>query len=224
MKKSHPAVWVTLGGLIIGAAVLAIAQTPGVSRPTTPAPTGGPYVAVIDVAYIFKNHARLKQMMDNLKAEIQQADARMRAENEAIRQLMQQLEQERPGTPNYKQLEETIAKRRADLQVQTALQRKEFLTREAKLYYSVYQEIEQVVRYFATQNNIAVVLRFNGEAADPDDPDSILREINKPVVYFAQSLDLTPLVLEALNRSAAQTATPRQPTTPTTRPGLPNPY
>ena len=224
MKKSHPAVWVTLAGLIIGAAVLAIAQTPGVSRPTNPAPTGGPYVAVIDVGYIFRNHARLKQMMDNLKAEIQQADARARAENEAIRQLMQQLEQERPGTPNYKQLEETIAKRRADLQVQTALQRKEFLLREAKLYYSVYQEIEQVVRYFATQNNIAVVLRFNGEAADPDDPDSILREINKPVVYFAQSLDLTPVVLEALNRSAAQTATPRQPTTPTTRTGLPNPY
>ena len=224
MKKSHPAIWVTLGGLMVGAAVFAIAQTPGVNRPATPMATGGPYVAVLDVAYIFKNHARLKQVLDNLKAEIQQADSRARAENEAIRQLMQQLEQERPGTPNYKQLEEAIAKRRADLQVQTALQRKEFLAREAKLYYSVYQEIEQVVRYYATQNNIAVVLRFNGEPADPDDPDSILREINKPVVYFAQSLDLTPLVLEALNRTATQTATPRQPAATTPRGSLPNPY
>jgi Skp family chaperone for outer membrane proteins len=179
---------------------------------------------VIDIGYIFKNHVRFKQMMDSLKQEVQQAEARIRAENEAIRQLTQQLEQERPGTPNYKQLEETIAKRRADLQVQTSLQRKEFLLREAKLHYAVYQEIEQVVRYYATQNNIAVVLRFNGEPADPDDPESILREINKPVVYYAQSLDLTPVVLEALNRSAAQTATPRQPTAPAGRTGLPNPY
>lgn len=212
---------VLLGGCLLGAAVLALAQAPTATR-TAPA-VAGPYIALVDVGYIFKNHVRFKQMMDSLKAEVQQADARIRAENDAIRQMSQQLDQERPGTPNYKQLEEAIAKRRADLQVQMSLQRKEFMLREAKLYYAVYQEIEQVVRYYATQNNIALVLRFNGEPADPDDPDSILREINKPVIYFAQTLDLTPVVLEALNRSAAQTATPRQPSGPA-RPGLPNPY
>ncbi len=221
MKKSRLIVSVLLGSCLLGAAVLALAQAPPPAR--SAAPPAGPYIAMVDVGYIFKNHVRFKQMMDALKAEIQQADARFRAENEAVRQMSQQLEQERPGTPNYKQLEEAIAKRRADLQVQMGLQRKEFVLREAKLYYAVYQEIEQVVRYYATQNNIAVVLRFNGDSVDPDDPESILREINKPVIYFAQSLDLTPMVLEALNRSAAQTATPRQPTSPA-RPGLPNPY
>ncbi|MCS7239258.1 MAG: OmpH family outer membrane protein [Thermoguttaceae bacterium] len=221
MKQSHLLASVLLGCVLIGAAMLALAQGPAASRPV--AQPAGPFIAMVDVGYIFKNHVRFKQMMDSLKAEIQQADARVRAENDAIRQMMQQLEQERPGTPNYKQLEEAIAKKRADLQVQMGLQRKEFVLREAKLYHSVYQEIEQVVRYYATQNNIAVVLRFNGEPADPDDPDSILREINKPVVYFAPTLDLTPVVLEALNRSAAQTATPRQPAV-STRPGMTQPY
>lgn len=221
MKKSHLLASVLLGCVLIGAAMLALAQGP--AAPRTVAQPSGPFIAMVDVGYIFKNHMRFKQMMDGLKAEIQQADARVRAENDAIRQMMQQLEQERPGTPNYKQLEEAIAKRRADLQVQMGLQRKEFMLREAKLYHSVYQEIEQVVRYYATQNNIALVLRFNGEPADPDDPDSILREINKPVIYFAPTLDLTPVVLEALNRSAAQTATPRQPTLPA-RPGAAQPY
>ncbi len=195
----------------------------GVARGPVSAPTPTVPIAMIDVSYIFKNHIRFKQMMQSLRAEIEEVDAMMKAENDALRQMAEQLEREKPGTPNYKALEEQLAKRRADLQVQMGLRRKEFLSRESKVYYTVYQEIEQVVRYYAMQNNIAAVLRFNGEPVNPDDPDTILREINKPVIYFAQGLDITQVVLDALNRSAAQTATPVQPGQPS-RGGLPNPY
>ena len=45
-------------------------------------------------------------------------------------------------------MEEEIARREADLSVKVQLQRKEFLMREAKIYNTIYQEIEQEVDYY----------------------------------------------------------------------------
>ncbi len=220
MKKSHLLAALAGVGMLTTLAVFAVGQ--GVGRPAAPMQTA-PSIALIDISFIFKNHARFKQMMASMKGEVEQAEARIKQQNEQIRSWVDQLKNEKPGTQQYKQLEEAIAKARADMQVQMSLQRKEFLGKEAKIYHTVYQEIEQVVRYYATQNNIVAVLRFNGEPVDPDNPEAILRDLNKPVVWHADGLDITNLVLETLNRSAAQTATPRQPGGRRAT-GLPSPY
>lgn len=220
VKKTHQLAAVAGVGMLAMLAVLAVGQ--GVGRPAAPMQVA-PSIALIDVNYIFKNHARFKQMMANMKADVEQAEGRMKQQNDQIRQWVEQLKNSKPGDQGYKELEEAIAKARADMQVQMSLQRKEFLSREAKIYHTVYQEIEQVVRYYAAQNGIVAVLRFNGDPVDPDDPEAILRDLNKPVVWHADGLDISNLVLETLNRSAAQTATPTQPGArrPT---GLPTPY
>ena len=86
--------------------------------------------------------------------------------------------------------------------------RKDFLEREAKVYYQTYLEVVDAVKYYAKRQNIGLVLRFNGEPVDPNRRDDVLREINKPVVVQDQ-IDITPDVLALINRDQQAAGTPQ---------------
>ena len=163
----------------------------------------GRSVALLDVSRIFKNHARFKGMMEDMKADVEArrgpGQGRARRPSASSPKALQQF---RKGTPDYKQMEEELAKRQADLAVQVQLQKNEFLQREAKIYHNVYQEIWQATDYFCKQNGIDMVLRFNGEPVDVERPDSVLTFINKPVVWYDRGLDITTAILQELNRTA----------------------
>jgi Skp family chaperone for outer membrane proteins len=196
VKKSRPwaipAAVVLLGCL--GYASWTSAQAP------VAAPSAGGRMALLDVSRIFKNHQRFKSMLDQLKADADQAEAKVKSEREAMGQLVERMQEYRKGTPEYKQMEEELAKRQADLTVGVNLQKNDFMQREAKIYHSVYQEIWEATDYFCKQHQIDMVLRFNGEPVDVERPDSVLAHINKPVVWYDQGLDITDLILKDLNK------------------------
>lgn len=165
----------------------------------------GPGIALLDISYIFKNHTRFKAQMEAMKADMERTQATMNKERDAIQQLGEQLKGMPTGTVEYKQLEQHVAKRSADLNVQAQLQRKEFLLRETKTYHTVYKEVQQVVDYYAKDNGIGLVLRFNGDPADSGDPEGVLRYINGDVIWYAQGMDITPVILQRLNGRALTT-------------------
>lgn len=179
-------------------------------------------IALLDVSRIFKNHARFQAMMKDMKADVEQAEAAMKKERETINNMIEQLKGLKPGTQDYKQLEQMIATRQADMNVQVQLQRKDFLLREARIYHAIYQELEQEVRFYANNMGITMVLRYNGEPVDPENPEDVLRNINKPVVCFTPGMDITDQILERLNaRSGGVTGNAPQGQPP--RIGVPNP-
>jgi Skp family chaperone for outer membrane proteins len=206
-----PAIMVSWSMLVFSSAST-LAQSPV-------APAAGPRMALLDVSRIFKSHQRFKGMMDDMKGDVERAEAQVKTERETIGKLAERLQEFRKGTPDYKQMEEELAKRQADLAVQVQLQKNEFLQREAKIYHAVYQEIWQATDYFCKQNRIDMVLRFNGEAVDVERPDSVLTFINKPVVWYDRGLDITDAVLQDLNRTAIQPAANRN--AAPARPGVP---
>jgi Skp family chaperone for outer membrane proteins len=173
-----------------------LAQAPGMP------PRGTGNIAVIDVAYIFKNHARFKQTVDAMKDEIERVEAVLKKERNEINALAEQLKTFNPGTPEYKRMQADLVQRQADFQAKATVQRNDFMERESKIYYNVYREIETVVRDFAMQNGISLVVRFNGDPVDASSREDILRGINRPIVYVEPRLDITPDILKILNRSA----------------------
>jgi Skp family chaperone for outer membrane proteins len=197
VKKSHllAALAIVLSFFALGR--VALAQAPA-ARPAAAQQS----IALIDVSYIFKNHVRFKGQMEDMKADVERAEQQVKTERDAIQKLGERLQDYRKGTPDYKQLEEELAKRQADLSVMVTLQKNEFLQREAKIYHNVYQEIFQATNYYAKQNGYDIVLRFNGDQVDAERPDSVLSFINKPVVWYRDQLDITPMVLAELNRNA----------------------
>lgn len=206
--KSH------LAGVLCVAA-LALVEVPAFGQAPAQAPqAAGPatHVAVIDVGYIFKNHARFKAAMDKMKDEVMAAENGLKNERDRINGLMEQIKGFNVGTPEYKKLEAEIAKAQGDFNVNAQLQKKDFMDREAKVYHQVYTEIEKAVEQFAREHRIAVVHRFDGEPIDNSDRNQILRGITKPIVYLEPGIDITVDVLKMLNGPAvaAGAAPPRR--------------
>jgi Skp family chaperone for outer membrane proteins len=206
--------------LFVGAAVLpAHAQTgglPAAARPpatagvapaaaAAPAATGataGTSVAVIDIPFVFKNHVRFKQAMDQFKASVDAFDAEMRGEQKKLAQTRDEiLERYKPNTEEFKREEERLAKMQSDAQIKMALKKREFLEQEAKIYYNTYKEVEASVAQFADQHRIGLVLKFNGDDIDSNDGRSVMQGVNRNVIY-QRNLDITEMVLKMVNRGA----------------------
>jgi Skp family chaperone for outer membrane proteins len=165
-----------------------------------PPAASSPSVVVIDIANVFKSHNRFNATMLDIKNDIEQFEAYVRKKQTDFKALGETLATYKAGTQEYRQKEEELARLQSDLQVEVALKRKEFLQQEARVYYRVYQEIEQEVGIFAQRNRINLVLRYNRDEMKEDDRQSVLQGVNKAVVY-QYGLDITEPILKQLNGS-----------------------
>jgi Skp family chaperone for outer membrane proteins len=168
------------------------------------------HIAVVDISAIFKRHARFKAAMDGMKAEMEKIESELKTDRERIAQAEQHRNTFGPGTPDYKTADENVARMMAEFNLKMGKLRKDFLEREAKVYYQTYLEVVGTVNEYAKRQGIGLVLRFNGEPIDPNRRDDVLREINKPVV-MQDNIDITGDVLMLLNRDQLrmQQATPQ---------------
>ncbi len=192
----------------------------GQYQPPVAAPAAQPVrssVALLDVGYVFKQNAHFSALKENLKDELQRADAALKMKRDSIIQKAKVLKELNIGTPDYKYLEAQVANLQADLQVEVQLMKKELMMKEAKIYHEVYTEIYQEVEAIAQAYGFMVVIQFNGDPANPESPEVIMREISKPIVWHNASLDITPEVLKRLSRRSAGTATSNS------RTGIPRP-
>jgi Skp family chaperone for outer membrane proteins len=182
-------------------------------------PPGG--IAFLDVPKLFKSHGRFNEMMAELKGDESKAETAMKGEVDYVTNMMEGLKQFKPGTEEFSRQEQEIARRRADMNVRIQLQRKEFLVREAKIYNQVYQEVAKAVEEFAVPNGISMVVRVSGDQVDPNDPQAVLQNINRQVIFFNRNMDITGAILDRLNRDRPSMQDPRNAVRPAV--GVPGP-
>jgi Skp family chaperone for outer membrane proteins len=166
-------------------------------------PPAGHNIAVVDVSVVFKKYERFLARTEMFKKQVEGAEAALKKEYEAINALAEQLKGLNPGSPDYKQMEQRVAREKVDWQLKGQTQRKELMEEEGRVYFQTYRELDDAVKRFAVQNNIALVLRFASDPVDdPNDRNEIVKGINKSVVYVDPRLDITLHILQDLNRSA----------------------
>src|SRR5262245_7066943 len=153
------------GGLPPGGARPAAGPAPTASA----APVAGTSVAVIDIAYIFKNHVRFNAQMKDMKGEIDQFDAWVRDVTQKMQKKAESAQQFAPASDQFKKIEEELAHEKSNVQIEVAKKRKEFLEAEAKVYFGVYREVEDAVINFAQRNRIQLVLRYTGDEMKAED-------------------------------------------------------
>jgi hypothetical protein len=107
------------------------------ARPAAPATSAGTSVVVIDVAFIYKNHNRFNATMLDIKNDLEKFEAYVRKKQADFKPLGEALGTYNPGSQEYRQKEEELARMQSDLQVEVGLKRKEFLQQEACVYYRV---------------------------------------------------------------------------------------
>lgn len=168
-------------------------------------------VRVIDIKYIFEHHTRFKAAMEGLKKEFDASAQRVQAERNAIIQLEQQLKEMNNTSPDYKRLDEDIARRKAEWKLQGDKQLKEFRTKESEILWNVYYEIQLAVQEYSKQNNVGLVLQFNGDPIDSRNPQKIVAGIGRQIVFAAPNRDITPIILGMMKGPAPQAVGQRQP-------------
>jgi Skp family chaperone for outer membrane proteins len=183
----------------VAALLVSIALNAGTANAQTP-PTRA---AVVDIPYIFKNHIRFQQAINDIKKDIDAYQELLKQEQQKIRVEAEKASQFRPGTPEYKAVEENVARLKVELQLEGAKRQKDFMEQEARAYFTAYKEVEAAVADFAARNQLSLVLRYSGEEMDPTKRESIMQGINRFVVY-QDRLNITEIVLDMVNRGTPQ--------------------
>lgn len=162
-----------------------------------PAPQAG-RVALLDVAKVFSHHRVFQRLSDGLRREVEAAERELRARKAELQAQNDALAKLVTGSPEAKQLQSKIARESAELKVKVEEQKKEFFTEEAGIYLKIYQEVMKLVDTYSEKNGINLVMRFNGEPLDKNDPQAVQKELNKAVLYH-KGIDITEAILAIVN-------------------------
>ncbi len=181
---------------------LALLASSADRRQATAAPPDA-RVAVIDVQEVLNSFSRFKIMMAELKADATRADQQLKAAAAEVKEMARGLNDLLPGTRDYLDLQGKIKERGEELKAQVQLQKSELMQREARAYRDAYREIVQEIEAHAKKHGIEVVLRTNAPVKT-ETPAEILRDINKQVVWFAPSRDITAAILDRLNAKGSE--------------------
>lgn len=173
----------------------------GISQTAVAQESGGGIVAVLDVAKVFEQNQNFISQMDGIKSEAENLKAQIQAKQVQIQEDAQAVMALELGSPERNQQETAIEQRQAALRTQARQLEMDLLTREAKIYYSTYQQLKQVVGALAEKHNIGLVMRFDSTPIDPENRAEVIKGVNRTVV-FHDHLDLTGLVVESMGGAA----------------------
>ncbi|WP_231993626.1 OmpH family outer membrane protein [Pseudobythopirellula maris] len=162
-------------------------------------------IGVVDINYIFKQHAGFRAAMDGMKTNFQSVETELKGEQQKIVQAEKQKQGYNAGTPEYNKLDDEIVQMKAQLQLTVTRRRKALAEQEAAIFYKTYREVDQAIDSYAKHYEIGIVFRFSGDEIDPNNRESILQTINRPV-HFQNQIDITPDILAMLNRNSGGAA------------------
>ena len=165
-------------------------------------------VGVLDINRLFYKHAKLRNKLRDLQAEAGIIQAKLQSDLDAVGKKTERLKDLTMGTPEYKTLDAEIATRRPAIEAEIALKRKEFVERETRAYHEAYQEIMKDVEKLAKSQHLSVVLNVNRQEVNAGNPEDVARTIKNEVVWFDNSIDLTPLLEKNYLQCPAPAAVP----------------
>ena len=159
----------------------------------------GTTVAVVDIAVVMENNTKFKSMLDSIQVEITQFDGTLETARKQVTSMVEELKGYNPGTAAYSQLEERIAKIQSDVQVQMQIKRKNVLQKEAKVFHECYIEVQKTIATFCERNGISLVLNYDSKAINPQSRESVLKGVNRDIVY-QRILNITKYIVDAVNK------------------------
>lgn len=184
--------------LVLSLAVLSGSILSADERPAAPAAI--PHkVALIDVAFVFKEYDKFKLFQEDLKAEVEQAQEQDRKLLEDMKAEQAKMKSYQEGTPEFAQSEKKLAQLNLERQTFQLNQQRDFAKKQAQMYHTIYLEVSDYVAKYAKHKSYTLVLKFSRDEVEADNPNALLQGLNRPVVYFRAEDDITDTILTAMN-------------------------
>lgn len=163
-------------------------------------------VAILDVAKVFDENLAFKSQLALIKDDADKLKAQITQQQEAIKVEAQDLGRFDVGSTERNNLEGQLEIKQANLRTFARQQETVLLSREARVYYDTYLQMQTVVESLASSNGISLVLRFESSEIDPDNRAEVVKGVNRSVIYH-RKLDLTGMVTKAMNGRTARAPT-----------------
>lgn len=152
-------------------------------------------VAVLDLALIFENHPGHKLKMEQLQASADRMKAQFQKDQENLQAKAKQASDSFTGDA-LNTAEVNLRKEEVELQTKARQAQNDLLKQEANAYYETYQDVMQHVEKVCNHYNVSVVLRWDSTPIDPANPSTVIRGVQRTVVYTNK--DLTPVVFQLM--------------------------
>lgn len=196
-------------------------QSPGQPAATAPKTAALPTkIGLVDVARVFRESNEFNDM----RARLTQDFEKSRAEAAVIAQKAKKGQEEiallKKGSPEYLKVEAELAKLSSEFETLQKLTQANSLRRDAEIHEQIYRQTTEVIGLYAKHFNYTLVLRFNSDPLDGDNPQKLANGLTKMVVYHQPQDDITEAVIEYMNRryGKPQVASPTAGTQPATGP------
>ncbi len=171
------------------------------------AASGPAKIGLIDMAKVFQDYQKFKDMREKLKTEIERSDARAKQLAGAVTNVQNQMKDLKQGSPKYSQLEKQLLQARGDFEAFRAGEQRELMRKESAIYKAIYVEVTGAVAAYASYQKYTLVIRFSPKGAEESEtPQQIVDSMNRQVVYHRPNDDITQPVLNYLNRKYQKTA------------------
>lgn len=165
-------------------------------------------VGLIDMAHVFKNYKKFKQLREDLKKEIQKSDNQAKGMVEKLKELQANLKSPKfkKDSPQVKAWRKQFIELSATYQSYRQEEQAKFLEREAQIYRTVYLEVAAAVKIYAEWYKYTLILRWNSEGvAEAKGAKTILGRMNRQVIYVKEGLDITVPILTYVNQQYIKT-------------------
>lgn len=157
-------------------------------------------IVVVDVAQVYKSHNTFNAELEAMKQDVEAFKASIQRETQRLQQLSEDLKRFDPNSDDYKRREEELSTDTAKLGVFRNQKNREFLEREARLYFDTYIGINRQMSSIADEYGITLVLRVDNNVPDAKDRQSVLQAVNRNIVYKQPQTDYTAMLIERVNR------------------------
>jgi Skp family chaperone for outer membrane proteins len=158
-------------------------------------------IGLVDMAKVFKDYDKFNDMRESLKAEMQaQLEGAQKIAADA-KKVTDELALIKKGTEKYITLEQKLARLSSDFETKRKLAQANYVRREAEIFEKIYTESTTIIEQYAKYYKYTLILRFNSEPVNAEDPKSLAASLNKLVIYNRPSDDLTGAIVGHLNKN-----------------------
>lgn len=203
MKKTRLTVLFVALGLSLGIfAISAVAQTaPQPAARPAAQPAGPPnLVAIVDVAQLIRTHPGFRTKQEDLKQRMITEEGKFRDRQKGIadqeKSLLQGNSPLKPGTREYQDKVDQIAKAYSDFETEARLMQRRFALENSQILYDTFTDIKKSIGRFAKSQRIAQVTDYRFFEVSPNDPPSVMEDMEQKVVWFDESLNITNHVIQ----------------------------
>jgi len=157
-------------------------------------------VGLIDMAYVFKKYRKFEVLREDLKVKINKSEDDAKAMQAEMQDMQKKMKEFAEGTPDFTKIEKELVQRMASFEGFKRQMSREFLKEESQIYLLIYTEVSNAVEAFSKKYDYTLVMRFNKDELESENPQQMLQNMNRQVVYHRDEDDITQRILDFLNK------------------------